>query len=157
MPREITLPAPDSHTYLIGTLDAMKQWAIAKRFFSQARKEREEWEQKEISAGRKPEDFKWLDGKGNEHFGFKDPGLYSLIYAMSDEESNVVIYTSLLAVQRKGDNGGWFPVMTQGTNRLQFADMKMESLIALTFAVIEDNIDSFFTTEQPDSTVAKPA
>jgi hypothetical protein len=141
MPREITLPAPDSHTYLIGTLDAMKQWAIAKRFLNQARKEKEQWESNPANQGKE----------------FQGPSLESLLSALSDEDSNTVINTALGAVQRKGDNGGWSPVMTQGTKMLQFADMKMEALIALTFAVMRDNIDSFFTTEQPDSTVAKSA
>lgn len=139
MPREITLPAPDSHTYLIGTLDAMQQWAIAKRFLNQVRKEREAWE------------------AVNKEVDFSEPSLNSLLSAMSDDDSKTVINIAMGAIQRKGDNGGWFPVMTQGTSKMQFADMKMEALIALTFAVMKDNIDSFFTTEQPDSTAPKPA
>lgn len=136
MPRELTLPAPDGHTYQIGTLDAMQQWAIAKRFLTQVRKEREAWEK----------------DPSNAELEYREPSLNFILSALSDEDSSKVINIALTAVQRKGDNGGWFPVMTKGMNMLQFADMKMEALIALTFAVMRDNIDSFFTTEQPSST-----
>lgn len=146
MPRELTLPAPDGHTYSIGTLDAMQQWAIAKRFLSQVHKERDAWELAERNAGRTPDDK-----------DYKEPSLNFILSGMSDEDSNKVIATALTAVQRRADTGGWSPVVTHGTNRLQFSDMKMEALIALTFAVIRDNIDSFFTTEQPDSTAPNPA
>jgi|SRR5882757_7332422 len=137
MPRELTLPAPDGHTYLIGTLDAMQQWAIAKRFLTQVRKDREAFEQ----------------ANKNTEAEYSEPSLNFILSAMSDEDSSKVINTALIAVQRKGENGGWSPIMTAGTNRLQYADMKMEALIALTFAVMRDNIDSFFTTEQPSSTI----
>jgi hypothetical protein len=143
MPRELTLPAPDGHTYQIGTLDAMQQWAIAKRFINQANSRKEAWEREN-------------DNSDNSKT-FREPSLESLLSGMSDEDSQTVIHTALRAVTRRGEQGGWFPVMTQGTNKMQFADMKMEALIALTFAVMRDNIDSFFTTEQPDSTVPKTA
>jgi hypothetical protein len=136
--RELTLPAPDGNTYQIGTLDAMSQWTIAKRFLSYVRKEREAWEKEEMGAGRTPEDV-----------NYREPSLNGILSGMSDEDSQIVINTALRAVTRRGEQGGWFPVMTQGTNRLQFADMKMEALIALTFAVMRDNIDSFFIIEQP--------
>lgn len=148
MPREITLPPPDGHTYTIGTLDAMQQWAIAKRFINQVHLRRDSWEQAEKLAGRNPND--------NPN-GFREPSLESLLSGMSDEDSQTVIHTAMKAVTRKGEQGGWFPVMTQGANRLQFADMKMEALIALTFAVMRDNIDSFFTTEQQGSPASNPA
>lgn len=146
MPREITLPPPDGHTYSIGTLDAMQQWAIAKRFLSQVNKERTAWELAEKNAGRVPDEST-----------YREPSLNFILSGMSDEDSNKVISTALVAVQRKNENGGWSPVVTLGTNRLQFSDMKMEALIALTFAVIRDNIDSFFTIEQPDLTAPKTA
>jgi len=155
MSREITLPAPDNHTYIIETLDAMQQWAIAKRFLNQVHLRRETWEQAEKSAGRNPDENVWVDSKGDNHTGFREPSLESLLSGMSDEDSQTVIHTALRAVKRKGEQGGWFPVMTQGANRVQFGDMKMEALIALTFAVMRDNIDSFFTTEQQDSTAPK--
>jgi len=157
MPRELTLPAPDGHTYQIGTLDAMQQWAIAKRFLNQVHLRREAWEQAEKAAGRNPDENTWTDGSGDNRKGFREPSLESLLSGMSDEDSQTVIHTAMRAVTRRGEQGGWFPVMTQGTNKMQFADMKMEALIALTFAVMRDNIDSFFTTEQPDSTASKTA
>jgi hypothetical protein len=146
MSREITLPMPDGHTYLIENLDAMQQWAIARRFLNQARKEHEIWEQAEKNASRNPDDG-----------SYQEPSLHGILSAMSDEDSRAVIYMAMNAVKRKADNGGWFPVITKGANMLQFADMKMEALIALTFAVMKDNIDSFFTTEQRDSIASNPA
>jgi len=147
MPRELTLPSPDGHTYLIGTLDAMQQWSIAKRFLSQVRKERDAWEfTYERNTGRKPEED-----------SYREPSLNFILSAMSDEDSKQVIAVALTAVQRKHDQGGYAQIITPGTNRLQFSDMKMEALIALTFAVMRDNIDSFFTTGQPDSTAPNPA
>ena len=136
--REITLPPPDGNTYQIGKLNAMDQWTIAKRFLSYVQKEREEWEQKEIAAGRTP-----------DIANYRGSSLESVLSNLSDEDSQTVIYTALRAVMRKESQGAWSDVLTKGTNRLQYADMKMEALIALTFAVMRDNIDSFFTTEQP--------
>lgn len=136
--REITLPPPDGHTYQIVTINAMEQWTIAKRFLSYVGKEREAWEQKEKSAGRVPD----IDN-------YKGSSLEGVLSGMSDEDSQTVIYTALKAVKRQEAQGGWSKVLTEGTNRLQFSDMKMEALIALTFAVMRDNIDSFFITEQP--------
>jgi hypothetical protein len=136
--REITLPPPDGNTYQIGKLSAMEQWTIAKRFLSYVQKEREAWEQKEVSEGRTP-----------DIANYRGSSLESVLSNLSDEDSQAVINTALRAVKRQEAQGGWSDVMTKGTNRIQYADMKMEALIALTFAVMRDNIDSFFTTEQP--------
>lgn len=137
--REITLPPPDGNTYQIGKLDAMQQWTIAKRFLNYSQKERDAWERGEMAAGR-------IVNLEN----FRGSAIQDVLSGMSDEDSQIVINTALRAVKRRGEQGGWSDVMTQGTNRLQFADMKMEALIALTFAVMKDNIDSFFSTEQPN-------
>lgn len=136
--REITLPAPDGNTYQIGKLDAMQQWAIAKRFKNYALAHLEKWQKIEVESG-----------KDANLERYKEPSLEAVLSGMSDEDSQTVINTALRAVTRRGEQGGWFPVMTVGANKMQFSDMRMEAMIALTFAVMSENIYSFFTTEQP--------
>lgn len=146
MPRELTLPSPDGHTYSIGTLNALDQWKIAKRFIEQSSRDWDAWVLSERNAGREP-----------NRDNYFQPAVPVMFSRMSDENSIAVIGIALGVVQRRQDQGGWSPLLTPGTKLLQFADMRQEAMIALTFAVIQDNIESFFPLEQQNTTVAPQA
>lgn len=138
--RELELPKPDGGTYSIGKLGPMDQWKITKRFMAQVKRNFDRWTREEKIAGRNPKEG-----------DFSEPSLEFTLSEMSDEDSGIIIATALSAVQKKQDGGAWAPVLAPGTTRIQFAEMQQEAMIALTVAVIMDNITSFFPSGQPNS------
>jgi hypothetical protein len=63
---------------------------------------------------------------------------------MTDEDVDYVVDTCLAVCKRKAtERGGWVNVMN-AAGGIQFADMQMDALLALTAAVIEKDIMPFF-------------
>jgi hypothetical protein len=69
---------------------------------------------------------------------------------MTDEDVDYIINECLSACKR--EQSGWHAVMKNGV--LMYQDIQLDTLMALTFAVIQENLGSFFPTSQPKSTSA---
>jgi Phage tail assembly chaperone protein, TAC len=71
---------------------------------------------------------------------------------MSNEDVDFIVNTCLSACQRKQERG-WAKVFVNG--HLMFQDIQLDTLLGLTFAVLQENLGSFFPTSQPTSDTQK--
>jgi hypothetical protein len=71
---------------------------------------------------------------------------------MSNEDVDFIVNTCLSACQRKQERG-YAKVFVNG--HLMFQDIQLDTLLGLTFAVIEENLGSFFPTGRPASDTLK--
>lgn len=73
-----------------------------------------------------------------------------IIAKMSDEDSEYILSTCLSVVQRQQGNG-WAQIKPDGSGKLfAFSDITLQVMMQLTFAVIKENLGSFFAA-LPDS------
>jgi len=71
---------------------------------------------------------------------------------MTNEDVDYVVNACLSVCQRQQAKG-WARVMVNGV--LMFADIELDTLIALTSSVVQENLGRFFPTSQPESATAE--
>ena len=73
------------------------------------------------------------------------PTLADAVYALTDEDAERIVRTSLKVVQRKDKAGIWSAVMNvQGG--FQYDDIELPEMLQIAWKVIEANLGSFFST-----------
>jgi hypothetical protein len=75
---------------------------------------------------------------------------------MSQQDSEFILKTCLSVCTRRNPAGQWGRV-TAPNGELMFEDIDMMGMMQLTFAVIQDNLGSFFPGAQPSNLEADPA
>lgn len=133
--RKVTLK---ERVYLIGSLDVIKQFHVARRlgplvlsFFAGAA----------------------TSGEGGEEVGFASllsPQLVEYLASVDDAQAEYIIYTCLSAVRVQNPDNSSVPVYNAALKRLQFQDLQMPDMITLVQNVIKDNLGSFFPSGQPE-------
>lgn len=78
--------------------------------------------------------------------------LADIFSKMSNEDVSYVINACLAVCQRK-QAGGYSKVMANGA--IMFSDIELDTMLGLTYAVIEENLARFFPTSQSASEVSK--
>lgn len=140
------------HTYRAGKLPAMTQLHVTRRlapFLSSL--------MGAVSKGELAAMLKGNKEKGNKEEGSKAEGskadvaalgvaamgpLLDAVGSMPDEQVEYVINTCLSVVERKQATGGWAPAMSGG--QLQFEDIDMTGLLAITRNVLQRDLAGFF-------------
>lgn len=125
-------------TYMIGRMDTMKQFHVARRLAP-------------ILAG-----MGSVFGEGKDRpqtdeaiLGAALPNIADALSKMSDEDVEYIIKNCMAVCKRKSEQGPWSPVQIQG--RFMFADIQMEDMLKLSMEVIQFNLGSFFPSGAPDS------
>lgn len=80
--------------------------------------------------------------EGLNFLGVIEP-VVAAIGRMSNEDSEYVINTCLGAVFRSQSGGAWVPVMPV-PGQLQFEDIQLPAMLALTWRVLQENLAGFF-------------
>ena len=74
---------------------------------------------------------------------------------MSQQDSEFIIKTCLAVCHRKNPVGQWVRVATpQGD--LMFEDIDLQTMLQLSFAVIQDNLAPFFPGRSPNGSAGEP-
>jgi hypothetical protein len=83
-----------------------------------------------------------FNGGGGDSLGVLEP-LADAIGALSDEDSNHVLFGLLKAIKRKDQNGlGWSPVSNGAS--LMYEDINMSQMLQLAFHAFKVNFSDFF-------------
>jgi hypothetical protein len=125
----------NKHTYVIGTLDAFQQLKIVKRLAPSIASIR-------ASVSAIPD-----DSKESVLEVLAEP-IAKALASLSDEDSELIVRLCLGVCSRKTPSG-LMPV--QRANTIMFSDLDLFSMLGLAYNVIEDNLGSFFSTDQPSS------
>lgn len=135
------------HTYRAGKLPAMTQLHVTRRlapFLSSLMGAMPKGEVAAMLKGNKEEGSKAEGSKTDvAALGVAAMGpLLDAVGSMPDEQVEYVINACLSVVERKQATGGWAPAMSDG--QLQFEDIDMTGLLAITRNVLQRDLAGFF-------------
>ena len=136
--------------YRIGTLDAFKQFHVARRLaplMAQMAKAAEGVPQSADGTE---------DEKAARWFASIAGPLAEAFAGMSDETADYIIQTCLMAVSRDAGKGTWAPVLSR-QKALMYQDIDMGTMVQLTMAVVQENLAGFFSTALANSSEAAAA
>lgn len=118
------------HFYRIGTMDARKQFHVARRLAP-------------VLAG-----LSESAGKSGGGLAKQIMPIAEALSKMSDEDVDYVLDTCLAVCQR-AQGGGQFASVCASNGGLMFQDIDMPQMIQLTVAVIQGNMSGFFGAGSP--------
>ena len=131
-----------AHTYRANKLPAMKQAHVVRRlapFLSALMGAVPEGQAKTMLKAPKGKDSKAdVAALGVAALG----PLLDTLASMTDEQVEYVIHACLSVVERKQSTGGWAPAMSG--EQLQFEDLDMTGLLAITRNVLQRDLAGFF-------------
>jgi hypothetical protein len=142
--------------YLIGTLDVITQFQVARRL-GPVLAILGESVREGITKTRtlfKPEAGESL---ADQVLNIELVPIAQALAKMSDEETNYILGACLDVCRRKVEPQGWAPVVVVGSGlngakpRLMFPDIQLTTLMGLVIHTIEENLMGFFTTAPPSS------
>jgi hypothetical protein len=144
----------DGSKYRIGKLDAKKQFHLARRLLpllGQVGKSAKELPASDIN----PDSNQTVEEKDKsvgDVLNIVAGPIAEAIAKIPDDEADYIIDTCLAVVYREQGNG-WPPVVSKG-GRIMFEDIagNMTVMLRLAFAVLQENLGGFFSSDQPNLT-----
>jgi hypothetical protein len=141
--------------YRIGTLDARKQWNVARRILPLLAKINSASDLVPADLRPSGEDSEQVkEEKGQKLMGVIFGPLGNALAEMPDETSDYIIDTCLSVVMR-ASGPGWAPLYKGKT--LMFQDIDLPTMMGLTMKVIDENLGGFFYSNLTDSPAASKA
>lgn len=129
----------EERKYRTGKLDAFKQFHLVRKLMP-------------LFSGL-GETFAHMPAQtGGDDFWKSLAPIAQAVSEMSTEDSEWIVKTCL-SVVTVWNGRSWTPIMTNG--QLMFDDMEMMAMIQLSFAVIQDNLGSFFPGAQPNGSAGE--
>lgn len=123
----------NGHNYKVGTLDAFKQFHVARRVMPILA-------QIGINAA-KLQDMGKLS-KSEQGFDAILGPVSDVVAKMPEEDVNYILHSCLAVCKREQPDGRWAPVFVRG--QLMFEDLGMQGMLRLTITTIRENLGSFF-------------
>jgi hypothetical protein len=146
-------------TYRVGQLNARKQWNVTKRLLKPLA------EIGKIGANKTPpktvseaEPETAPETTPQDFFDQVSGPLADAISSISDADSDYIIDTCLAVCDRQQGTTEvkiWAPLMRGGN--LMFQDLDMPTMLGLTIAVLKENLQGFFSSDQPASSASAAA